>query len=331
MKRRRLLIAIPVVIVLVAVVVFLGAGVVVYDKLSRVKPLCETRPQDINNNPSAFNAQAYNYQTDLEPYAMTAYQEVNFPSREDKLNISGWYVPAQGVDEAEAPAVILVHGLNDCKSSPFVLLPAGMLNRGGFNVLMIDLRDHGASQVEDGRFAGGTEEYRDVLGAWDWLVEEKGIPPERIGLFGTSLGAITVMIATGEEPRVAATWEDSGFADIQSAIDAEFSRNGIPTIFESATILMGKIISGDDLAARSPLKAIAQLNGRPVFITHGDQDKRLSVDFAYMLEDAVRAQGEPVQAWIVAGSDHIKAMYDHTAEYEEKLLTFFRQALTPEA
>jgi uncharacterized protein len=330
MKRRRLLIAFAVITVFVAAVVYLGAGAMIYNMVSSVKAGCKNHLENLENNPSAFSVQSYDIESDLDPYAMAAYEQVSFPSRGDNLTIDGWYVPAAGVDEAEAPAVILVHGLNDCKNSPFILLPAGMLNRAGFNVLMIDLRDHGASQVEDGRFAGGTEEYLDVLGAWDWLGEQKSIAPEHIGLFGTSLGAATVLVAMGEEPRIAATWEDSSFADIQTALDAELGRFGVPTFFEPAGILMGKIMSGDDIAVRSPLGAIARLNGRPLFITHGDQDKRLSVEYAAVLADAIRAQGGSVEPWIVPGSGHIMAMYDHTSEYEEKLLAFFTQALTPQ-
>ena len=33
---------------------------------------------------------------------------------------------------------------------------------------------------------------------------------------------------------------------------------------------MGKILAGDDIAVRSPLAAVSKLNGRPVFITHGE-------------------------------------------------------------
>ena len=145
------------------------------------------------------------------------------------------------------------------------------------------------------------------------------------GAFGTL--AFTVLVAMGEEPRVAATWEDSSFADIQVALDAELGRFGVPEFFEPAGVLMGKLLSGDDIASRSPLAAIAKLDGRPIFITHGDQDKRLSVQYAIDLANAVRASGGTVDPWIVPGSDHIMAMYDHTADYEQKLLAFFEQQL----
>jgi dipeptidyl aminopeptidase/acylaminoacyl peptidase len=329
MRRRALIIGVVSLVILIAVV-YLGVGAYVYNVISAVKPGCETHIEDMKYTPSAFSApeSETRAQADVASYKMGAYEEVKFPSREDKLTIDGWYVPAQGVDETAAPAVILVHGLNDCKHSPYILTPAGMLNRAGFNVLMIDLRDHGDSQVEDGRFAGGTEEYRDALGAWDYLVNEKHIPPQKIGLFGTSLGAATVLIAMGEEPRVAAAWEDSSYADIQVAIDAELGRYGVPTFFEPGGILMGKILAGDDIAVRSPLAAVSKLNGRPVFITHGDADKRLSVQYAYDLADAINANGGHVEPWIVHGSGHIEAMFDDTAEYEQKLVAFFKEAIS---
>ena len=71
--------------------------------------------------------------------------------------------------------VILSHGFGGCRKGANDLLAAGMLHRNGIAVLMIDLRDHGDSTKEDMRFAGGTEEYRDVLGAWDWL-SGRGVP-----------------------------------------------------------------------------------------------------------------------------------------------------------
>jgi dipeptidyl aminopeptidase/acylaminoacyl peptidase len=316
MRRRGILIIVIVVAVLL-IVGYGAAGAVIYNTLSDVSQRCSGPYAE--NLPDHFTRES----VDAEPYWMDSYEEVTFPSRDANITISGWYVP---VGEA-APAVILVHGLRGCKHGAEVLLPAGMLNQNGFNVLLIDLRDHGDSTIEDGRYAGGTEEFRDVLGAWDWLVTEQGIPPERIGLFGVSLGAATVMIAAGEEPRVAATWEDSGFADINAAIVAELARGGYPTFLASSASLMSQVVAGDNITAYSPLAAVAKLNGRPLFITHGDADTRLSVQYAYDLADAIRASGGAVEPWIVPGSGHVAAMFNHTEEYAERLVAFFRDNL----
>lgn len=331
MKRRsRILIGVVVVFLLLIAVGYVAGGVIVYNKISVVEAQCKHYQTDdwLQNTPKAFVATgAIDKVEDVTGYEMSAYQEVSFPSREDNVTIKAWYVPAQGVDETKAPSVILVHGLNDCKRTPFILMPAGMLNKAGFNVMMIDLRNHGDSQVVDGHYGGGVVEYRDVLGAWDWLVNTKKFAPSTIGLFGTSLGAATVLIAVGEEPRVAAVWEDSSYSDINVTIDAELVRNNFPTALAGAGIFMGKLISNRDLTAKSPLAAMSKLNNRPLFITHGSADTRLSVQYAYDLAAAAKANGETIEPWIVEGSEHIRAMFNHTAEYEQKLVAFFKASL----
>jgi fermentation-respiration switch protein FrsA (DUF1100 family) len=266
MNKRKIALIAAVAVILLMVVEYLGAGVFIYNTLTHTEPKCDGNPQENQNSPAAFTVS----ETDTTPYLMPDFQTVSFPSRDSTpLTIAGWYVPATAADDPNTPTVILVHGLNSCRHSTGILLPAGMLHKNGFNVLMIDLRNHGDSQIKDGRYAGGTEEYKDVLGAWDWLTTQKNIPPERIGLIGESLGAATAMIAMGEEPRITATWEDSSFADIGVAIQAELTRNKIPTFFAPAGPLMARLIGGVDLTSLSPLSAIAKLNGRPVFVTHG--------------------------------------------------------------
>lgn len=307
---------------LLLIVGYVGAAVVIYNRLTEVEPRCGDTTV-YANTPADFTLRD---EVDPAPYFMPEHEDVRFPSRDDAIEIAAWYVPAS-TDAENAPAVILVHGLGGCRRNPTILLAAGMLHRSGFNTLLIDLRDQGDSQIEDGRYAGGTEEYRDVLGAWDWLVSEKGIAPERIGLYGTSLGAATVLIAAGEEPQVAAVWEDSSYADLNVAAQAELARNGYPTFLASSADTVGRLISGDALGSFSPLEAVRKLDGRPIFITHGDADTRLSVQYAADLADAVRDSGGTVDPWIVPGANHVEAIFLFPDEYEAKLAAFFAETL----
>ena len=64
---------------------------------------------------------------------------------------------------------------------------------------------------------------------------------------------------------------------------------------------MARLISGDDLVSYSPLDAVGALGGRPLFITHGTSDERLSVAYGHTLEEAVRADGGNVETWYVDG------------------------------
>ena len=296
-----------------------GASLYVYDQLSHADSDCAqvSNPGD----PDTFEIEG----VDTEPYHMPAFEAVGFPSHDDPaIEIAATWVPSPVAEDA--PAIVVVHGHNGCRRHPDVLLAGGMLNRAGFAVLIPDLRDHGDSTIEDGRFAGGTDEQLDVRGALDWLAT-RPTPPRKIAIMGFSLGAATSTIAFGEDARFAALWEDSGFADISEAIRDELSRNGYPTILEFGGIMAGRIVANDDFTAFSPLEEIGQANGRPVFITHGDADERLSVRYATALAERVRATGGTVEPWIVPGSGHTEAIALHPDEYNQRLVGFFTSAL----
>lgn len=312
---------------------YIAGSAVVWDRLTRVPADCERKWGA--NRPEAFTFGDPSV-LDTRPWAMPAPLDVRFPSRDPGIEIAGWWLPAAGPDSAAgaaalAPAVIVVHGFTACRRDHDVLLPAGMLHRNGYSVLLIDLRDHGDSTREDGRFAGGTDEYRDVLGAWDWLRAEQDIAPSAIGLVGISLGAASVLLAAGQEPLVAAVWEDSSYADLGSAIDAELRRTGYPRFLTAGGLFAARLLSGDDLVSYSPLDAVRRLDGRPLSITHGTADTRLSVGYAYALEAAVRADGGSVEAWYVDGAEHTEAMRSRPDEYERRLVDFLARSLATPA
>ena len=218
--RRRRLVRIGAIATLLVLLAYGAASVYVYDKLSRIDVVCSGGRAD----PSAFKVDG----VDTTPYLLPRPTDVSFPARDDPgITIAASWYPAPG--GLDAPTVIRVHGFEGCRMGPNDLLTTGMLHRNGIAVLSIDLRDHGDSTKEDWRFAGGTDEYRDVEGAWDWL-RGQGVPEARIGIVGFSLGAATTMIAFGQEPRIAAIWADSSYGDVGTALRDELSRNGFPTI-----------------------------------------------------------------------------------------------------
>ena len=90
---------------------------------------------------------------------------------------------------------------------------------------------------------------------------------------------------------------------------------------------MARLISGDDLVSYSPLDAVRALGGRPLFITHGTNDERLSVAYGHTLEEAVRADGGNVDSWFVEGAKHTEAMVTDPAGYEQRLVGFFGATL----
>ena len=311
-------VTVALVAVLLAATVYVVGGYIVFERSTGVAAHCGG--QYAANTPVSFTAE----NLDTSPYLMPSYEAVSFPARDDPgVTISGWWVPGSATD---APTVIQIHGLGSCKRSPTVLLPAGMLHRHGYNVLLIDLRNEGDSTVTNGRFGGGVTEYKDALGAWDWVRSVKGIPAGHIGLAGMSMGAATALIAAGQESAVAAVWEDSSFADIEVAISDEVARNGFPTFLAPAAIFVGRL-NGIDITSMGPLDAVARLNGRPIAIIHGTADTRMPVKHAQRLIQAVEDAGGHPYVWLVDGVNHTRAVYEQPVEYERRLVDFFGPAI----
>lgn len=305
-------------------VAYFGIGYVVYDRLSDISGRCQLPLE--RNTPAQFSdlSSAGNWSDfDFTPYFMPDYEAVRFPSREAGIEVAGWYIEAA----PDAPAVILVHGLGSCKNNHTVLTPAGMLYQAGFNVLLIDVRDAGESSFEDGRSAIGNQEYQEVLGAWDWLVETQAIPPEKIGVLGESLGAATSLIAFSQEERLAAIFVDSPFDNLPQIIDEELARNSFPTFLRHGGVLVARLVTGDNLLAYNPYEAIEWSNGRPVYVLHGTADTRIGVHHSYQLKERAHQIGANANFWFPEGVGHVEAARIHTTIYETALIEFFSNAL----
>jgi dipeptidyl aminopeptidase/acylaminoacyl peptidase len=283
--------------------------------------------QDVQE-PTSFRAWAtvggVRREIDTKPYQMPAPLDVTFPARnEPGVTVAAWWEPGPALD---APTVIVVHGANGCRRNSGNLLVAGMLHRHGIGVLLIDMRNHGDSTITDGKYAAGNDEHRDVLGAFDWL-RAQGVPARRIGLFGFSGGAIASMVAIGEEPAVAAIWADSSITDAAEAIRDGLRDAGLPTVFDGGAVAAARLLTGDDLLARTPLAATAKLAGRPIALTQGKEDASLNPAYLETLAAAVRAAGGSPTVWQVPGAGHTEAHFLHPAEYERRLAEFFLPAL----
>jgi pimeloyl-ACP methyl ester carboxylesterase len=307
-----------------------AASYLVYNALSKAPRACW--PRDVANTPASYVVPDGVDEAIGAANRMSGYEDVRFPSRDPAMaagRLAGWWIPA---DDRRAPAVVLVHGIQSCRREANVLVPAAMLHRAGFSVLLMDLRDHGDSDGDDGRFAAGSEEYLDVLGAWDW-VRSHGVPAGRIGLLGVSFGAVTAIIAGGQEPGVAAVWADSAAPHTAEAIGLFVTSQlrdptGLTKLLVPGALLWARIVAGDDLVRFEPIEQLDTYRGRAVAFVHGELDAVLPARFADELrERATRAGASSPEAWIAPGAGHAGAVYVDPAGYEARLVAFFAAAL----
>lgn len=110
------------------------------------------------------------------------------------------------------PGVVLCHGFTAVKE---VLLPevARRLARSGYAALTFDYRFLGESGGEPRRQILPMRQVEDIRNAITFLQQQPEVDPERVGLFGVSLGGANVSYAAGVEERVKATVSVCGIGD----------------------------------------------------------------------------------------------------------------------
>ena len=322
---------IAVILIVVVGVGYLGASYLVYAGVSKAPRACW--PADQANTPDRFEVPSPGDASLATSYRMPVPQDVVFHSRDPRIpdaKLAAWWIPADGVAVADAPAAIIVHGVQSCRREPSVLLAAGMLHRNGYSVFLLDLRDHGDSEGDDEHFAAGSNEYLDVLGGWDW-VRSQGVPAPRIGIEAMSFGSASALIAGGQEPQVAAVWADSAYTDTRTAIGLFLKdQTGLPDILVPGSIMWARVVSGDDLTKFSPIEEVTHYAGRHLAFAHGEKDEVLPASMSVALRDAAVAAGAmSPDAWIVPDAGHTQGIYYDPAGYEQRLVSFFDAAIGP--
>ena len=105
--------------------------------------------------------------------------------------VHGWYLP--GRDDART--LLFLHG--NAGNISHRLDSLGVFNELGLNVLIIDYSGFGQS----GGTPGERQTYEDARLAWQYLTDTRGVAPERIVIFGRSLGSgVATWLATQETP-----------------------------------------------------------------------------------------------------------------------------------
>ncbi len=336
---RRWLAVVAAILAVVLALSYAGVSYAVYDGLATAKGGCW--PSAASNTPDHFTLDAKWDAGLAARYRMPTFQDVVFRSRDPSIasvDLAAWWVPADGASAASAPAVVVVHGIMSCRREASVLLAAGMLHQHGYSVFIMDMRNHGDSGFSpDRQIAGGSVEYLDVLGGWDW-VREQGVPADRIGIVGFSLGSAVVLTAGGEEPSVRAVWADSSFTKMDRALALflkdQLRQQSSPLALASDTLVPGAVLwgrsRGVDFLKFNPIDEVAKYQGRHLAFVHGAEDAVLPASMSAENHDAAVAAGaHAADVFVVPGAGHTEAVYADPSGYEARLTAFFGEALRP--
>ena len=249
------------------------------------------------------------------------FEEVGFASS-DGVALSGWWVPAR---DAKGTAV-LVHGLNRARIEMVRKTP--FLHGSGWNVLLFDLRCHGASGGE--RRSLGWLERHDVRAA---VAEARRRFDGPVVVWGVSLGAASAMFAAAEDGGVAGVVSDSSYRSLEDTVGHHFGRvremrpwlRVFPSRLLAAECLFWlRRGLGFDTAEADVRRAAARIARRPALFVANAGDWRMPTDIAFELKAAA---GPRARVLVVPGQKHGSAYRDATSAYESAVRQLLDEVL----
>lgn len=244
-----------------------------------------------------------------------AFEDIAFQS-DDGHHLSGWYMPTDASDKA----VIFVHGHGADRHEGMRWFKA--VNQAGFNILVFDLRNSGKSTKSFSTM--GYFEQNDVKAAVDFLQRQKQI--QRIGIFGTSMGAATSIMAMVDDQRIAAGVFEAGWANLDQLYGEIIEQHlGLPS-FPLAPLIAWLLEqrTGMDMAAVNPESMLGEIAPRPVFIIHCTGDD--FIGFAHG-EKNYAAANEPKEFWQSPCQTHARAWQSDPEYIENRVTDYFLKYL----
>ena len=216
---------------------------------------------------------------DFEEWELTSY---------DGLTLKGYYLAAE---EPTDKTVILAHGYLG-NASDMGLYGQYYHETLGYNIFMADARGHGDS---GGDYIGfGWDDRLDYV---DWInrvIDELGADTE-IVLHGVSMGAATVLMASGEDlpKNVKAIVADSPYTSVYDMFAYQMNRMyHLPDIpFLPSTSLVTKIRAGYSLTEASALDQVKKAE-TPILYIHGEADTFVPTDMSLELYENTKSEAE---------------------------------------
>jgi pimeloyl-ACP methyl ester carboxylesterase len=194
----------------------------------------------------------------------------------DGVRIHGFYLPSTRPRE-NARAILFLHG--NAGNASHRLPNAAELARLGTDVLLIDYRGYGMSDGTPSESGA----YADARAGLSHLTEERGIPEQRIVLFGRSLGA-GVAVDLARDRELAGVILESVFTSVADVVRGIM---GAPMAY----LVRGRFDSANK---------IGQIRA-PLLFFHGDRDE--IIDYA-LGRHLFELAPEPKQFETITGAGH---------------------------
>ena len=235
-------------------------------------------------------------------------------------SLSGTFIPNPA---ASTKTVVFLHGFMENRSAGLNYLSIYL--QSGFNILLVDSRDHGESGGDSVTW-GNLEKYD--LDQWISWVNQR-IPHGIIGVHGISMGAATALLhaeLNESNKRVAFYIADSSYSDFETLLEFQINRFvnstglDISRILLQYTNIVSYLHSRSTLQDASPLKAVEHVT-TPILYIHGDADELVPAFMSLELQEATKG---PSEVFIFTNSTHGSAIFDNHKLYKQIVQNFIK-------
>lgn len=258
----------------------------------------------------------------IDPAKMAERRPLHFKAS-DGMELEAILTIPKGVDLANLPMVLLPHGGPiDVQDDWSYDNDAQFLANRGYLVLQVNYRGssgRGADFMEAGYLKWGTRIQQDLIDGVKWAIAEKYADPQRVCVYGGSFGGYSAMMTTIRAPGMFKC--AVGYAGIYDL--AMMYKKGDIKQDKSGRSYLNTVIGRNDaeLTANSPDKLADKIDV-PVFLVHGEDDKRAPFAQAKAMRAALDAAHKPYEWLSKPGEGH--GFYDekNNIEFYTALQTF---------
>lgn len=216
---------------------------------------------------------------------------------------------------------IIIHGYSG-QGSDMIYIAKEFLDRG-YNTLIVDLRGHGKSE---GNYIGmGWPDRLDIIDWSNYIISKN--KASKIILYGVSMGAATVMMATGEElpENIKVAIEDCGYTSVWEEFKIQLNNIfNLPTfpVLNAATTVC-KFRAKHDINSASCVEQVKKSKTPTLFI-HGDQDRFVPFE---MLDKVYNAANCKKEKLVIEGATHAQASSTNSKLYWNTIYSFIEKYL----
>jgi len=274
--------------------------------------ITQSQAHELITNPRGTRQQA----TQTPATHQLAFEDVTVTTR-DGLRLVGWYVRGQN-----GATVMLQHGYKDHRG--LLLNLAALLSRHGYGVLMQTVRAHDRSDGETITF--GHLEMQDLTAWMDYLRSRYDLDPDRIGIFGASMGGSLAIQFAAQSPHIKAIVADCAYSSLRDTMNTsvEFFTGLPPFPFAPMILFWAEREGGFRASAIDASRWIPRISPRPILLLQGGADVVISPDSGRRLFDAA---GDPKELWFDPALGHVEFLAKQPEEFERRVGAFFDRYL----